>query len=262
MFEEHSSQIRNSLVQSASTTVYKKRDVFRIMHRWINVSLQSSQPNHSFYWYGETWIVHSLNPCFILSCTFIGPAKIYVRTVLTLFALSNKFLDYKFKLSISWSLAVHYILSIGNQDINYQLWYFYFLYCVGTGTEMSVHWCYGLDDPGFQSWKGQEIVLFSKMFRLTGAHLASYHWLTQFVPRSKVVRESSFITSHLHSLLRLRMSVNITLRHVVLLPVMKHATIKKNEWLPQYTFIVCVWKTLLTSYTLFPLYLPQFTVKD
>jgi hypothetical protein len=77
------------------------------MHRWINVSLQSSQPNPSFYWYGETLIVHSLNPCFILSCTFIGPAKTYVRTVLTLFALSNQFLDYvqtEYQLVFSCSL--------------------------------------------------------------------------------------------------------------------------------------------------------------
>ena len=84
---------------------------------------------------------------------------------------------------------------------------FYFLYCVGTSIELSVHWlCYGLDDPGFQSWTGQEIFLFSKMFRLTGAHPASYHWVTQLVPRSTVARVSSFITTHLHSLLRLRMS--------------------------------------------------------
>ena len=84
---------------------------------------------------------------------------------------------------------------------------FYFLYWVGTGIELSVHsLCYGLDDPGFQSWTGQEIFLFSKMFRLTEAHPASYHWVTQLVPRSKVARVSCFITTHLHSLLRLRLS--------------------------------------------------------
>jgi len=149
-----------------------------------------------------------------------------------IFVLSNHFLNCMFKLSINWSLAVLYILSIGNQDTN-SVVVFYFLHCVGGGIELSVHWlCNRLDDPGFQSWKRQDTFLFSRMFRPTGAHPA-YHWVTQFVPRSKVARVSSFITTHLHSLLRLRLSD-----------------------FPQYTFVECVWKTLLTSYTLFPLYLP------
>jgi len=111
---------------------------------------------------------------------------------------------------------------------------FYFLYCVGTDIELSVLWlCYGLDDPGFQSWTGKDIFLFSKMFRLTGAHPASYHWVTQLVPRNKVANHSPPFIAEV-----------------------------KTERLPQYTFVERVWKTLLTSYTLFTLYLLQFTVKD
>lgn len=202
------------------------------MHRCINVSLQSSQPNPSFYWYGGTWIVPSLNPCFILFCTFIGPAKTYVRTVLTFSC--NIYLCF---LTISLTVYSNWVCSLHtfNWKSGYKLSVvvFYFLHCVGGGIELSVHWlCNGLDDPGFQSWKRQETFLFSRTFRPTGAHPA-YHWVTQFVPRSKVARVSSFITTHLHSLLRLRLSD-----------------------FPQYTFVECVWKTLLTSYTLFPLYLP------
>jgi hypothetical protein len=52
--------------------------------------------------------------------------------------------------------------------------------------------CYRLDDPGFQSRQGQETSLFSKMFRLTGDHPASYHWVTQFVLGSKAAKSVKF----------------------------------------------------------------------